>query len=108
LYERKTRQTITALFACIMFACAFAAAPLVHKHFPSHQGAAHDYDASCSWIKTEKNNRDPSAQQLFAIAPLLFFLVAFFAVTFRRAEPPLRLTPRYTTSYPITRAPPAR
>ncbi|MCX5899252.1 MAG: hypothetical protein NTX06_00705 [Proteobacteria bacterium] len=32
----------------------------MHKHFPAHQSSANDYDASCSWVKTEKNKENSS------------------------------------------------
>jgi len=100
-------RIITALFACMMLTCAVAAIPLVHKHFPSHQAAANEQDASCSWVKTEKNYRDSSIQQFLAFTPLLLFFVALIVITFHRTEDPVFLSDPCKISCRITRAPPA-
>ena len=107
MYASKTRQTVIALFAGILFTCAFASMPYVHKHFPSHQGAADDYDASCSWVKTEKNIRVSPLQQLLALAPLTFFLFTAVLIFFFLAETSVFGINLCHLSGTLTRAPPA-
>lgn len=100
-------RIIVALITCIALGCAFAAAPLVHKHMPTQQVPLKDYDASCSFLKAEKGTAGGSAQLLVACVGLLLMFLAAQPVIGRRYETAAPACSIFTRKVQPPRAPPA-
>jgi hypothetical protein len=91
----------------MMLSCAFIAAPLVHKHFPSHQSAANDYDASCVFVKAEKSSSGAQSQPLLACMCQLLFFIALQPLVSRRTDTAEAVRSIFTRKVQTPRAPPA-
>jgi hypothetical protein len=101
-------RTLTAVVACLVLGSAFFIAPYVHKHTPTQQVPLQDYDASCYFVKAEKNSmRGPSQQFLACAAVLLFFTVLLPCVE-RRSEKVILVRSLFTRKVQSPRAPPSR
>jgi hypothetical protein len=101
-------------FALIFMCCssllvAFLAAPVVHKHCPTHTADVKDYDTSCYWVKTVKLHRfnncafDPLLYVLSLLCLLSVSLIFLYTlddlIAYQHNEAPARLI--------TTRGPPA-
>lgn len=104
--KHRTR-IIVALLTCIVLGCAFAAAPLVHKHMPTEQVPLKDYDATCSFIKAEKGAAGGLCQLLVACVGLLLMFLAPQPVIGRRYETAAPAYSIFTRKVQPPRAPPA-
>jgi len=100
-------RTIVALFACIMLGCAFVAAPFVHKHEPTQQVPLQDYDASCSFIKSEKVSQATTTQHLAVCVLLLLFFIPLQPLVERLAQADVPIRSIFTKKVTPPRAPPA-
>ena len=107
LFRDSTKRKSIALLACIVLGCAFVAVPVVHKHAPTQQVPLQEYDASCFFVKAEKNSvRGPSQQMMVCIALLLFFTVLLPLVE-RRTEADIPVRSLFTRNVTPPRAPPS-
>ncbi|MBN2107887.1 MAG: hypothetical protein JW832_10725 [Deltaproteobacteria bacterium] len=104
----RTRIKLIAFFACMMFVCAFAAAPLVHKHSATEQVPLQDYDASCSFVKAEKGSAGGPTQQLLACFCLLLLFIPLQHIVVRRRDAAAPVLSIFTRKVQAPRAPPAR
>jgi hypothetical protein len=104
-----TTRMIIALVACIVLGSAFFVVPYVHKHASTTQQVPlQDYDASCYFVKAEKNSfRAPSQQVMVCVSFLLFFTVLLPLIE-RRTEKVISVRSIFTRNVQPPRAPPQR
>jgi len=100
-------RIVIALFSCMMLFCAFAAAPLVHKHSATEKVPLQDYDASCSFVKAEKGSTAAPTQHLLACVSLLIFFIALQPLVMRRTDDGMTVRGLFTRKVQPPRAPPA-
>jgi hypothetical protein len=100
-------RTIVALLACLMVGWAFTAVPLVHKHQPTQQVPLQDYDASCSFIKSEKVSQGTTTQHLAVCVFLLLFFTTLQPLVERLAQADVPIRSIFTKKVTPPRAPPA-
>ncbi len=100
-------RTIIALLACLMIGWAFVAVPVVHKHQPTQQVPLQDYDASCSFIKSEKVSQGTISQYLMACVCLLLFFITLRPLVERLAHADVPIRSIFTKKVTPPRAPPA-
>jgi hypothetical protein len=104
-----TTRMITALVACIVLGSAFFVVPYIHKHASTTQQVPlEDYDASCYFVKAEKNSvRAPSQQTMVCVSLLLFFTMMLPFIE-RRTEADISVRSFFTRNVQPPRAPPYR
>ena len=103
-----TTRMITALVVCIVFGSAFFVVPYVHKHASTQQVPLQDYDASCYFVKAEKNSfRAPSQQMTLCVALLLLFTILLPFIE-RRTEADILVRSLFSRNVQPPRAPPYR
>jgi hypothetical protein len=100
-------RIVIALFSCMMLFCAFAAAPLVHKHSATEKVPLQDYDASCSFVKAEKGSTVAPAQHLLACVCLITFFIVLQPLVLRRTDDGMTVHSIFTRTVHTPRAPPA-
>jgi len=100
-------QIFIALFSCMMLFCAFAAAPLVHKHSVTEQVPLKDYDASCSFVKAEKGSSGAASQVLLVCVSLSIFFIASQPLVMRCTDDGMTVRSIFTRKVQTPRAPPA-
>jgi len=103
-----TARVVTALIACLVFGSAFFVAPYVHKHAPTQQVPLQEYDASCYFVKAEKNSLRAPSQQLVACVALLLFFTFLLPCIGRRPETVILVRSLFTRTVQPPRAPPSR
>ncbi|MBN2106862.1 MAG: hypothetical protein JW832_05495 [Deltaproteobacteria bacterium] len=107
MQTKLSARIIIALFSCAMLLCAFAAAPLMHKHSATEQVPLQDYDASCSFVKAEKGSAGTQTQNLLACISLLIFFIALQPLVMRRIDDGMAVRSIFTRKVQTPRAPPA-
>jgi hypothetical protein len=104
----RTRIKLIAFVACIMLACAFVTAPLMHKHSATEQVPLKDYDATCSFVKAEKCSSGSTSQVLLACAWLMTFCIVLQPLVMRRTDDGMPVRSIFIRKVQAPRAPPAR
>jgi hypothetical protein len=107
--RKTTIRMITVLVACIVLGSAFFVAPYVHHHDEATQQVPlQDYDASCNFVKAEKNSMRAPSQQIVACVVFLLFVTVLLPITRRRKEADIPVRSLYTRNVQPPRAPPLR
>jgi hypothetical protein len=108
LFRKNNRRKIIALLSCIVLGSAFFVVPYVHNHASTQQVPLQDYDASCFFVKAEKNSfRAPSQQMTLCVALLLFFTILLPFIE-RRTEADILVRSLFSRNVQSPRAPPHR
>ena len=109
MFLKNNRRKIIALLMCIVLGSAFFVVPYVHKHASTTQQVPlEDYDASCYFVKAEKNSvRAPSPQTMVCVSLLLFFTILLPFIE-RRTEADILVRSLFTRNVQPPRAPPRR
>jgi len=103
-----TTRMIIALVACLVLGSAFFVVPYVHKHVPTQQVPLQDYDASCYFVKAEKNSVRGPSQQVVACVVFLLFVTVLLPFIERRTEAHIPVHSLFTRNVQPPRAPPQR
>ena|GEM_PF-1112489 len=104
-----TIRMITALVVCIVFGSAFFVVPYIHKHASTTQQVPlQDYDASCYFVKAEKNSVQAPSQQMMLCVSLLLFFTILLPFIERRTETDILVRSLFTRNVQPPRAPPYR